>query len=478
MLIPHDYLNEETIKMKKVTLSMKAQEQYEIIKRLAEGHITKKYAEIKIGCSRRHINRLLIKYNVLGKAGFIHGNTGRLPVHAFSDQKKKEIVTIYNNKYWDANFTHCCELLEKHDSIKVSPSTLRKILHEEFILSPRATKRTKRQMNKILRDMHKAAKTQKAKEQIEASIILLEDAHSRRPRCAYFGEMIQMDASVHLWFGDLKAHLHIAIDDSTGTIVGAYFDTQETLNGYYNVLYQILNDHGIPNMLYTDNRTIFEYKNKKMKDVGKDTFTQFSYACKQLGIEIKTTSVAQAKGRVERLFQTLQSRLPVELRLEGITTLNEANVFLNSYIKEYNAKFALPIHDNKSVFVKQPDLKTIHQMLAILTPRTVDTGHCIRFQKKHYKLMDNRGLQVHYHSGVKGLVIQTFTGDLLFSTQDKVYALDEIPLHEKVSKNFDIVPAAAKPRKRNIPSPKHPWRNDTFLKHLPYDYVTEEILTA
>ena len=464
--------------MRKVTLSMKAQEQYEIIKRLVENHISKDYAAVKIGCTRRHINRLLNKYIVKGKSGFVHGNTGRKPVHSLSEQQQKNILTIYNNKYWDTNFTHCCELLEKHDGIKVSPSCLRKILYHEFILSPRATRRTKKQMNKLLRDLHKEAKTQKEKKLIEASIVQIEDAHSRRPRCAYFGEMIQMDASVHLWFGDQKVHLHAAIDDSTGTIVGAYFDPQETLNGYYQVLYQILNEYGIPSMLYTDNRTVFEYKNKKMKDVGKDTFTQFSYACKQLGIEIKTTSVAQAKGRVERLFQTLQSRLPVELRLEGITTLSEANIFLNSYIKEYNAKFALPIHHNKSVFLQQPDLETIHQTLAILTPRIVDTGHCIKFQNKYYKTMDARGLQVHYHRGVKGLVIQSFTKELFFSTGDKVYALDEVPIHEKTSKNFDISSAPPKPKKRNIPSPKHPWKNSEFLKHLPYDLVSDSMLTA
>lgn len=215
-----------------------------------------------------------------------------------------------------------------------------------------------------------------------------------------------------------------------------------------------------------------------MKDVGKDTFTQFSYACKQLGIELKTTSVPQAKGRVERLFQTLQPRLPAEFRLGGITTIKEANAFLNSYIKEYNAKFALPVHHNKSVFVTQPDLETIHQTLAVLTPRVVDSGHCIRFQNKYYKTVDSRGLQAHYHRGVKGFVIQTFNGELLFSTQDKVYSLDEVPKQEAVSPNFDFSPAEEKPKKRRLPSPKHPWRNDEFLKHLPYDLVTETMLTA
>jgi len=464
--------------MKEVTLSMKAQEQYHIIKQLAQGEITKNYASIKIGCSLRHVNRLLVKFHSKGKESFQHGNTGRKPVHALSNQQKEHILSLYNRKYWDTNFTHCCELLRKHEGISLSPSCLRNLLKREWILSPRATKHTVKQAKKQLRQLHKEAKTNKQKSLLETTLIRMEDAHSRRPRCAYFGEMIQMDASVHLWFGKQKVHLHAAIDDSTGTIVGAYFDTQETLNGYYQVLSQILGDYGIPHMLYTDNRTVFEYKNKKMKDVGKDTFTQFGYACKQLGIELKTTSIAQAKGRVERLFQTLQSRLPVELRLEGITTIDEANVFLNSYIKEYNAKFALPIHHNKSVFVMQPDLDTIQQTLAVLTPRIVDAGHCIKFQNKYYKTMDSRGLQVHYHRGTKGLVIKTFTGELFFSTHDKIYALDEVKTHELRSKNFDLQPTKETPRKRHIPSPRHPWRKDEFLKHLPYDLVSKEMLGA
>ena len=461
-----------------VELSMDAQEKYEVIKRVSEGHVTKGYAVVKLGCTKRHINRLLRKYKNEGKAGFIHGNKGRKPKHTISDKEKAEIVAIYNNKYWDANFTHCCELLEKHDGIKISPSTLRKILYQEFILSPRATRQTKKQMNKLLRDMQKEAKTTKQAKLIEASIIAIEETHSRRPRCAYFGEMIQMDASMHLWFGDQKVYLHAAIDDSTGRVVGAYFDTQETLHGYYQVLHQIITTYGIPAMLYTDNRTVFTYKKTKEKNIEKDTFTQFSYACKQLGIEIKTTSVAQAKGRVERLFQTLQSRLPVELRLEGITTLDEANMFLHHHVKEHNAKFALPVNHNKSAFAIQPEKDIIEQTLAVLTPRVVDSGHCIKFQNKYYKTMDLRGLQVHYHRGTKGLVIRTFSGDLLFTVQDKVYALDEIPVHEKVSKCFDIKPAEEKPRKRSIPSPKHPWRLDTFNKHVSYDYVTNEMLVA
>jgi hypothetical protein len=164
----------------------------------------------------------------------------------------------------------------------------------------------------------------------------IQDAHPRHPRCAYFGELIQMDASVHHWFGRNKTQLHIAVDDATGAIVGAYFDTQETLNAYYHILYQILTKYGIPYMFLTDRRTVFEYKQKKSPSVEEDTFTQFGYSCKQLGIHIKTSSIPQSKGRVERMFQTLQSRLPIELRLAGISSIEQANEFLNSYIKKFN----------------------------------------------------------------------------------------------------------------------------------------------
>jgi len=96
-----------------------------------------------------------------------------------------------------------------------------------------------------------------------------------------------MDASLHDWFGPNKSQLHIAVDDASGEIVGAYFDAQETLKGYYNVLDQVLTNYGIPYMFFTDRRTVFEYKKKNTSSIEEDTFTQFSYACNQLGIEIK-----------------------------------------------------------------------------------------------------------------------------------------------------------------------------------------------
>lgn len=461
--------------MKRIELRMNEQEKYEVIKALVDHNGNKNAAAIKLGCTVRTINRMIQRYKEQGKSGFIHGNRGRKPIHTFSETTVTDIITLYKNKYSDATFTYACELLAKHDGINISPSTLTKIMYGNYITSPRTTKAVRKRIAQQLRESQKKTKSKKKKEELQAAIVETENAHPRRPRAAYFGEMIQMDASLHHWFGIDKTQLHIAIDDCTGQLVGAYFDHQETLNGYYNVFHQILTNHGIPAMFYTDRRTVFEYKQKRSKKVEDDTFTQFNYACKQLGVEIKTTSVAQAKGRVERAFQTLQQRLPIALRLAGIHTIKEANVFLNSYIKEYNAKFALPVKNSKSVFEKQPDIEIINQTLAVLTERTVDSGHCIKYKNKYYKTMDAHGLQTYYHRGTKGLVIQTFDGKLLFSTNDRIYELDEVPEHERSSKEFDIRPAAETPKKRNIPDAKHPWRSENFLKYRMHG-LTEDML--
>ena len=142
-------------------------------------------------------------------------------------------------------------------------------------------------------------------EEIETRIeheVALEDSHPRGEKPKYFGEIIEQDGSIHMWFGGVKTCLHLAIDKATSTIVGAWFDKQETLNGYYHVFYQILTKYGIPYKFLTDNRTVFNYMslNPVKRTSEKDVLTQYGYACKQLGIELETTSVSQAKGLIER----------------------------------------------------------------------------------------------------------------------------------------------------------------------------------
>ena len=393
--------------MRKVNLRMNEQYKYEVIKKLVDTHGNKKNAAIKLNCSVRTIDRLIIRYKAEGKTGFIHKNRNRQPISTFPVEVKNKVIDLYRTKYSGANLLHFSQLLAKKEDIHVSDTTINYWLRSCDILSPKARRKTVNTLNAELRKRKKAAS-------IENKLDLLDrfDAHPRRPRCAYLGELVQMDASPHLWFGTSITHLHLAIDDATGKILGAYFDTQETLNAYYQITHQILIDYGIPAKFLTDRRTVFEYKRKNASSDEEDTFTQFSYACHQLGIELECTSVPQAKGRVERLNQTLQSRLVIELRLAGITTIEEANEFLKSYLKEFNAMFSLPINDTKTVFEKQPSKQKINQTLAILSNRKLDSGHCIRYKNKYFIPITKSGSKAYLKKGMNVMVIEAFDGKL------------------------------------------------------------------
>lgn len=444
---------------------MDGQRKYEVIKKLVDENGNKDRAAMTLNITRRHVNRLIKAYLERGKAAFVHGNTGRKPATTVPDDTRAAIIELYHAKYYGANFTHFSELLESRENICVSVGTAASILEAQYILSPKVTKAKKKRIAKQLRQKQAAAKTQKEIDSIQKNIVAVEDAHTRRPRCAYFGELVQMDATPYEWVPGQIWHLHLAIDDATGRITGVWFDTQETLNGYYHVFSQILTTYGIPYKFFTDRRTVFTYKKKNSPSLDEDTYTQFAYACKQLGVELESSSIPQAKGRVERLNQTLQSRLPVELRLAGVTTIDAANEFLNSYIKEFNEKFALPLDGIRSVFEMQPSDEKINLILAVLDERTVDSGHCIQFENQYYRMLDARGMQVHFHKGTKTMVIKAFDGNLFCCVNDKnIYALEAIPKHAAKSKDLDADYVAAKPEKKYIPPMNHPWRRSAFSK--------------
>ncbi len=474
-------LRQEGTIIRKVKLTMDEQKKYEVIKKLVDENGNKDRAALTLGLTKRHINRLVKAYKEKGKAAFVHGNRGRKPSTTIPDNIRANIIDLYRSKYYDANFTHFTELLEVHEQIKVSTGTVSSILEAEYILSPKVTKTKKKRISKELRAKKDTVKTQKEKDAIQKNIVAVEDAHSRRPRCAYFGELQQMDATPYEWVPGQIWHLHLAIDDATGRITGGWFDAQETLNGYYHVFHQILTTYGIPYKFFTDRRTVFTYKKKNSPSLDEDTYTQFAYACKQLGVELESSSVAQAKGRVERLNQTLQSRLPIELRLAGITTIDDANEFLNSYIKEFNKKFALPLDGIKSVFENQPSDEKINLILAVLDERTVDSGHCVQFHKQYYRLLDAHGMQVHYRKGTKVMIILSYDKNLYCCVNDKdIYALEAIPKQAAKSKDLDADYEAPKPKKKYVPSMNHPWKRSAFLKFAKSQqhHVNDENLIA
>ncbi len=432
--------------MRKVELTLKENQKYQIIKKLVETGANKDRAKIKLGLkSTKQINRLIAGYNEFGKEFFVHGNRGRKPKHALTDEFKDEIETLYTSKYFDCTYTQFTEYLAERENIFLSIQEVGHILRERYILSPKSRKITKKNIKKKLISEKEKTKSKKETAKLQASIVALEDAHPRQPRCIYFGEEIQIDACIHLWFGNTKTALHAAIDDSTGQVVAAYFDIQETLNGYYNIYYQILVKYGIPYLFKADKRTVFEYNKKGTTSDEDNTFTQFAYACKQLGTNIETSSTPEFKPRIERLFESFQLRLIPELRLANITTIEEANHFLPAFLDKYNSRFALCIDNTKSVFEKQPNEQKINLTLAVLSRRIVDTGHSICFKKKHYRTVNSVGTPIYFGKGTKCMVIESFDKSLYATVENTIFALEEIQEVQEYSENFDkILPTESK----------------------------------
>ena len=372
---------------------------------------------------------------------------------------------MYNSKYFDCTYTQFTEYLAERENIFLSVAEVGQILREKYILSPRARKKTRKNIKKQLLAQKEKAKSKKELSKIQANIVAVEDAHPRQPRCINFGEEIQTDACIHLWFGKTKTALHAAIDDSTGHVVAAYFDKQETLNGYYNIYYQILTKYGIPYLFKTDKRTVFEYNKKGTTSDEDNTFTQFAYACNQLGTSIETSSVPEFKPRIERLFESFQLRLIPELRLANITSIEEANKFLPTFLDKYNSKFALCINNTKSVFEMQPSKEKINLTLAVLSRRVVDTGHSICFKNKHYRTVNSVGTPIYFGKGTKCMVIEAFDKSLFATVEDSIFSLEEIPEVQAKSENFDeILPT--EPKRIYIPRMIHPYKRQSFEKFI------------
>lgn len=456
--------------MRKVNLRMKELEKYETIKELVEHGGNKKRVALNLGITVRQVNRLIMTYKEKGKVGFVHGNRSRKPAKTLDKQITSAVVLLYKNKYHDFNFKHFYEYLVEVENIKVSYNFVYETLMNAGICSPRIRKATKRKLAKerLAKEKKLQDKTEKEIEVIINNEIALEDSHPRGEKPKYFGEVIEMDGSIHLWFGEKKCCLHLAADKTTNTIVGGYFDWQETLNGYYTVFKQILTNYGIPNKFKTDNRTVFNYMstNEDKRTSDKDVLTQFGYACKQLGVQLETTSVSQAKGLIERDNGTFQGRLVSELRLNNMTTIEEANKYLiETFIPKFNKKFALDHNKFQSVYETAPNETKINYTLAVLTPRKIDNGNSIKYKNEYYQPYENNQLKC-FKSKTECLVIKAFNGDLLVTIGEKIYELRKLETHEKYSKDFDFVPEVKKQPKKYIPPMTHPWKLLSFKQQM------------
>lgn len=462
--------------MRKVELKMNEQEKYEVIKELVDHNGNKNRASKKLGISRRQVNRLIIKYKEKGKEGFIHGNRSRKPINALNKSISEDIILLYNSKYQEWNFNHFNDFLKKNENINVSYDFIYKTLTKEGIISPKARKKTKRKHMKQKLLQEKKINLAMNNKQIENIInheIALEDSHPRGEKPKYFGEIIEQDGSIHMWFGGIKTCLHLAIDKATSIIVGAWFDYQETLNGYYHVFYQILTKYGIPYKFFTDNRTVFNYMslNPDKRTTEKDVLTQYGYACKQFGVELETSSVSQAKGLIERTNGTFQGRLVNELKLHGIMTIEEANKYLiEVFVPYFNERFAMDYKKFKSVFESSPSEEKINYTLAVLTPRKIDNGNAIKYKNKYYQPYLGNQIKCFFPK-TECLVIKAFNGDLLVSIDEQVLELKELSRNKRFSKEFDEK-IEVKEKKKYIPPMSHPWKVASFKKQIQKAHTT------
>lgn len=345
-------------------MSQRELKEYKVISCYIEKQITRERAAELLGLSPRQITRLKKGVQASGAESLIHKNTGRKPRHALPEETKKAILQIHEQQeYAKVNFMHFKELLEERHGIHISYTALRKLLVSEGIASPK-----KRRVSKKRK--------------------------LRRARKEHEGELLQIDATPYEWFQDDKKYaLHGAIDDATGKIVGLYMTQNECLFGYFEVMYQCCTHFGIPQTVYSDKHSIFRSPKKDSLSVeeiinGESIhLTQFGRALYELGANITNAHSPQAKGRVERLWETLQSRLPVEFASRQITNVEDANKFLQEYIDIFNKRFSIQA-EAESLFVPlRPDIN-LREILCIKIKRKTDKAGVFSFRRKAFQILD------------------------------------------------------------------------------------------
>lgn len=348
--------------MKKI-YTTKNVDRIRVIQAYISGQYTRKMAAMNLGITERQITRIVGRYIEEGPESVIHGNTGKPAVNKYSNEFRKQIISLYKEKYGKngvrLNFCHFHDKLKDAD-IELPYATLRRILIEGGIKPPESRR---------------------------AMVI-----SPPRPRRIFAGELLQVDASIHRWlYGDNRLYaLHGSIDDATDNITGLWLEDAENMHGYQMVLYQTIKHYGIPKCFYTDNRTVFESPNKGKNKVSKSKLNspRFRALLTYLGIDVITTSNPRAKGRIERVWRTLQSRLLNELYLRKITTTEEANAFIQEYIPILNKAFASDIDSSKNSFREVSADYNYNQNLALYKKMKVHGGCYLAFSNHYFVIRE------------------------------------------------------------------------------------------
>ena len=345
-----------------------------------------------MGVSTRHTRRMLAAYRERGVAAVAHGHRGRRAPNATPEAVLADVVHLAGAKYPGTNHTHLSELLSEREGIDIGRTTLRRILINAGLRSPRWSRPPKHRV--------------------------------RRQRMPWAGMLVQMDGSYHLWLGDQVPPftLLIAVDDATGTVVNALFCHKEETYTYFLLIQDLVQSVGVPVALYVDRHGVFRHRpGSGLPGMP----TQFSRAMDELGIQMIFALSPQAKGRVERVAGTFQDRLVTELRLAGASGIGEANGVLEQFLPRFNRRFRVPPQCSESAYRPlDPDL-SLENVLRFKHRRKVVRDNTVKFQLHTLQLLP--GPERPSYAGVVVEILEGLDGRLRVRHEGHIINAQEAP---------------------------------------------------
>ena len=389
----------------------------------------------------------------MGEDAFVHKNINNQNAKKISDDIPTKIIDDYLTNYYDYGFTHFYE--EQGRKYGISFSYMVEKFGTNYIISPYAQHRTVKlyneNMKKAIRDNSITESQEKLFEQRKQEEF---EKHIRKSSLHYsFGEEVQMDAAFWVWFGTEETALHLVVDKATKKVLAGYFDYEETTNAYLVVLMNMIINFGIPKRIKTDRRNSFSINNAKSSK-SKLNITQFGRICEDLEIELLCNSNPLFKPNAERENGTFKRRLKAELRHNGITTIEEANKYLNEvFIPKINERFSYKINPKKNVMRENNYTEDeLNLIISIRNERTIDNASSIKYFNNYYLPIDvETGEVISFKSGTKCTVVNSYDNKLFGIIDGNTYMLVLIEKREEENKRAT--------KNGFKPNENHPWRN-------------------
>ena len=425
----------------------------ETIKKVLSKDLTQKEAGLILDITDRQIRRLITKYKNMGEDAFVHKNINNQNAKKISDDIPTKIIDDYLTNYYDYGFTHFYE--EQGRKYGISFSYMVEKFGTNYIISPYAQHRTVKlyneNMKKAIRDNSITESQEKLFEQRKQEEF---EKHIRKSSLHYsFGEEVQMDAAFWVWFGTEETALHLVVDKATKKVLAGYFDYEETTNAYLVVLMNMIINFGIPKIIKTDRRNSFSINNAKSSK-SKLNITQFGRICEDLEIELLCNSNPLFKPNAERENGTFKRRLKAELRHNGITTIEEANKYLNEvFIPKINERFSYKINPKKNVMRENNYTEDeLNLIISIRNERTIDNASSIKYFNNYYLPANvETGEVISFKSGTKCTVVNSYDSKLFGIIDGNTYML--VLIEKREGENKRATKNGFKPNEN------HPWRN-------------------